>query len=290
MNYYKVLGVRENCTGKELRQAYRKLARQHHPDVNSGNKTAEAKFKEINEAYSVLSNAENRRKYDKYGDKWTHADQFEKADSFTRHQDAFRQTTFGRSDSRSQFNTGPGGFFDQLFTNMEHHQRRGSAEHAVQVTLEEAYGGATRLLQLSGGRRLEVKIPPGVGNNSRVRIPTGADRQGDIYLIVSVHPHRIFHRKGSNIYCDVEVSLEDAILGGEVNVPTLGGRIALTIPPEAQNGQRFRLSGQGMPDLHKPDGRGDLFATVKVILPKSLDSRERDLFVEFKALRAAKRH
>ena len=289
MNYYDVLGVRKNATEKEIRQAYRTLARQYHPDVNSGDKTAEEKFKQINEAHSVLSDSEKRRKYDKYGDNWAHADQMEEAESRARRQGTFSRSDVGGADSFSRSNGGRGGIFDQLFMDLGQDLRRTTAEYSVQVTLEEAYSGATRLLKLPGGRRLEIKIPPGVDNGSRVRIPAGADRQGGTYLIVSVQPHRRFQRQGRNLNCEVGVPLEDAILGGEVTVPTLGGQVALTIPPEAQNGQRFRMSGRGMPDLNKPEGRGDLIATVNVQLPTGLSSGERDLFLKLKELRAARR-
>ena len=179
MNYYDVLGVRKNATEKEIRQAYRRLVRQYHLDVNSGDKTAEERFKQINEAYSVLSDSGKRRKYDKYGDNWAHADQMEEAESRARRQGSFSWSGVGGADPFSRSNGGPGGIFDQLFMDLGRDLRRTTAEYSVQVTLEEAYSGATRLLEPPGGRWLEIKIPPGVDNGSRVRIPAGADRQGE---------------------------------------------------------------------------------------------------------------
>jgi DnaJ-class molecular chaperone len=296
-NYYDVLGVPRSAVEKDIRQAYRKLARQYHPDVNPGDKSTEEKFKEINEAYEVLSDPEKRRKYDKYGENWAHADQIEEA-----------QARAARTGSRGgAFHWSPGGatepffesevggrggtIFDTLFANLRQDLRQPSGlEHPVEVTLEEAFNGTTRMLNLPGGRRLEVKIPAGVDSGSRIHISANDGSLGDMYLVVSVQSHERFQRQGRDLDCEVEVPLEDAVLGGEVAVTTLRGRrVALTIPPETQNGQRFRLSGQGMPDLTNPNVRGDLYATIKVKLPTGLSSQERDLFRRLKELRAARR-
>ena len=288
-NYYDVLGVPKSATEKDIRQAYRKLARRHHPDVNSGDKKAEEKFKQINEAHTVLSDPDKRRNYDKYGDNWAHADQMDEAAAQAGRGGTFRWSNFGDPDLSFRVDGGPGGIFDQLFQNLGQDLRRPAAEYPVEITLKEAYQGATRLLGLPSGRRLEVKVPPGVDNGSRVHIPAGASQQGDIYLNVSVKPHPRFQRQGPDLYTEVEVRLEEAVLGGEVTVPTLGSRVALTIPPESQNGRRFRLSGQGMPRLSQPDRRGDLYATIKVKLPTGLTTEEQDLFRQLKELRAAMR-
>jgi DnaJ-class molecular chaperone len=292
-NYYEILGVPRNATDKDIRQAYRKLARQYHPDVNPGDKTGEEKFKQINEAHSVLLDPEKRRKYDKYGDRWQHADQIEEAEARARAQGGrttFRWETYGSEDPTVTFDTESGNIFEQLFRNVWADLRKPAAtEYPVEVTLEEAYEGAARLIELAGGRRLEVKIPPGVDNGSRVHIPAGDGRKGGFYLVISVQPHQVFERKGRNLYREIEVPLEDAILGGEATVPTLRGRIALTIPPETQNGQRFRLSGQGMPALNQPGNKGDLYATIKVKLPTGLSAQEKELFQQLKELRAPRR-
>jgi len=285
-DYYAILGVRRDATDKEIRQAYRRLARLYHPDVNPGDKAAEAKFKEINEAYEVLSDPEKRRKYDLYGDQWQYADQFE----------AMRRQQGGRPFEGRAFDLGDLGFgdlgriFEDLFAGWGPFAGRGrDLEQTVEVTLEEAYRGATRLLQMSDGRRLEVKIPPGVDNGSRVRLageglPGPGGRRGDLYLIIKVLPHERFERKGDDLYTEVAVPLVDAVLGGEVEVPTLkGSRIMLTIPPLTQNGKVFRLAGLGMP--RRNGGHGDLYAKVKVVLPDKLSERERELFQELRALR-----
>jgi DnaJ-class molecular chaperone len=315
---YSVLGVARGASQKEIRQAYRKLARELHPDVNPGERAAEARFKDVNAAYEVLSDADKRKKYDKYGDQWEHADQIEEM-----------QRNAGRSYRRGNvtFDFGDGGRTDfgdlgdlfSFFGGRSRGPRRGaSLDHTVEITLEEAFQGTTRTLQLAseepcatcagtgqianavchicGGsgavlkpRRLEVKIPAGVDNGSRVRIAgegqagTGGGGRGDLYLVVSVHPHLRFERKGADLYVDVDVPLTDAVLGGEVEVPTLTGKVLLKVPPLTQNGRVFRLTKQGMPRLNTKE-RGDLFARVRVKLPDEIGDKERALFEELRAL------
>jgi DnaJ-class molecular chaperone len=285
MDYYKILGVNRNASEREIKQAYRRLARQYHPDVNPGDKSAEEKFKQINEAYEVLSDRENRKKYDKYGDQWQYADQFEKAQ---------RQQApgwdFSRGGTRVHFSEGDfGSLFDDLlgdlYSRRQAQPRRGqSLEYPVEVTLEEAYRGTTRTLSFADGKRLEVKVPPGVRNGSRVRLAGKGAQGGDLYLIVSVRSHPIFERRGDDLYVGVSVPLVVAMLGGEVQVPTIKGKLALKIPPETQNGRTFRLTGQGMPHLGNKS-RGDLLAKVKVVLPTKLSAKEKELFKQLGELR-----
>ena len=323
-DYYNILGVKRNASEQEIKQAYRRLARKHHPDVNSGDKSAEAKFKEINEAHEVLSDKENRKKYDKYGDQWQYADQFEQA---RRQQTPFRD--FNQSGGTSSFHFGGddmGGLFDELFrgagtrtyTRRAPPRRGRDIQSPVEVTLDEAYHGTKRTLSLQteepcptcqgsgliqnvpcstcqgGGvvpriKRLEVKIPPGVKNGSRVRIagkgqPGYGGANGDLYLVVSVKPHRLFERRGDDLHAEVPVPLTVAILGGEVQVPTLKGKLALKIPAETQNGRAFRLKGQGMPHLGN-SSRGDIVAKVNIVLPTKLSAQEKELFRQLSELR-----
>jgi DnaJ-class molecular chaperone len=292
-NYYDVLGITRSATERDIRQAYRKLARQHHPDVNPGDPLAEERFKEINEAYSVLSDPENRQKYDKYGDQWERADEIEEARSRSRYRSGsdFQRSTFGDFNPTVTTEETGGSIFDQLFKDLGQRVRRDQEpEYAVEVTLEEAQKGANRLVTLPEGRRLEVRIPPGVDNGSRVHIPAGPSGKGNgnFYLMVSVQDHEIFIRDGRHLYCDMAVPVEDLVLGGEITVPTLSGQVALTIPPETQNGKRFRLAGQGMPTLNQPGERGDLYTTVKVVIPTGLTEHQRDLFRQVKASRSAR--
>ncbi len=321
-DYYGILGVSRSASEREIRQAYRKLARKYHPDVNPGDRSAEARFKEINGAYEVLSDNEKRQKYDQFGDQWQYADQFAKAGQQTPRWD-FSQgggTTshFGEDD--------PGNIFDSLFqefgtrTSGRVRTRHGQdIEYPVEVTLEEAYRGASRLLSLQseepcsscGGtgqirnipcaacqgsgrvtrlKQLEAKIPPGVKDGSRVRIAGkgeqgyGGGPSGDLYLVISVKPHPLFERKDADLYVEVTVPLVIAMLGGEVQVPSLKGDLALKIPPETQNGRTFRLAGQGMPHLGD-SSRGDLLAKINVALPIKLSAEEKKLFEQLKQLR-----
>ncbi len=325
-SFYEVLGVRRDASQKEIRQTYRRLARQHHPDVNPGDKGAEARFKEINRAYEVLSDSEKRRKYDRYGDQWEHAEAFEKA------RQAATQSGGQTFDLGDLF--GRGGGFDSILEGIfggrpfdQAQGRRGplrgqNVEYATEVTLEEAFNGTTRLLQMQseepcatcggGGRiagavchvcqgagallrpkRLEVRIPPGVRDGSRVRIagegrpPTSrGGPRGDLYVAVRVRPHSTFERKGDDLTTEVGVPLEDAVLGGEAEVPTPAGKkVALKVPPLTQNGRLFRLAGLGMPRL-EGKGRGDLLVRVRVVLPEKLSEREKQLFEQLRALRS----
>jgi len=324
-DYYNILGVKRDATEQEIKKAYRKLARQYHPDVNPGDKSAEARFKEINEAYEVLSDKEDRKKYDKYGDQWQHADQFEKAGGQrTAYWDfgsgGGQSVHFEEGDLESLF----GGLFRGsragTYSRRPRSRRGRDIEHPVEVTLEEAFRGTGRILSMenpqacascggtgriqnvpcsvckgtgvvAGMKRLEVKIPPGVKNGSRVRIAGKGEpgyaggSSGDLYLVTSVKSHRQFERKGDDLNTDVEVPLTVAVLGGEVQVPTLKGKLALKVPPETQNGRVFRLSGQGIPHLGKSSS-GDLLAKVKVLLPTKLTAEEKKLFEQFGRLRS----
>ena len=301
-NYYELLGVARDATDKDIRQAYRKLARQYHPDVNPGDPGAEEKFKQINEAHGVLSDQENRRKYDKYGERWMHADQIEQAEAEARSRDRGRgrggyhyytDGDFGGHNGAS-FDFGSfvsDDFFDRPFTNFG--SKRGAprfapAEYQVDITLAEAAEGATRTVNLPDGRRLEVKVPPGVDTGSRVHIPAGGG-DGDFYLAVTVIEHPRFERRGKDLYSEVEAPVDDLALGAEVTVPTLTGKVALTIPPGTQNGRRFRMAGQGMPELNRPGSKGSLYTTVKAVLPESSAPEVQELFRKLRDLRSGQK-
>lgn len=297
-NYYELLGVARNATDKDIRQAYRRLARQYHPDVNPGDPGAEEKFKQINEAHGVLSDPENRRKYDKYGDRWMHADEIEQAETQARSRSRggyhfYTSGDFGDYNGGSFDFGGPASddLFDRLFTNFGSERaapRQAPAEYQVDVTLTEAAEGATRTVSLPDGRRLEVKIPAGVDTGSRVHIPAGGG-DGDFYLAVTVIDHPRFERKGKDLYSEVEVPVDDLVLGAEVTVPTLTGKVALTVPPGTQNGRRFRMAGQGIPELNKSDNKGSLYTTVKAVLPKDPGPEEQELFHKLRDLRTGQK-
>ncbi len=293
-NYYDLLGVSRTASEKDIRQAYRKLARQYHPDVNPGDSAAEEKFKGINEAYGVLSDSEKRGKYDKYGDRWMQAEEIENAreQARARGRGGFHFYTSDDFDGNNgaMFDLGGMGS-DNIFSQMFNFggertaRRQPAADYPVEVTLLEAAEGGTRMVNLPDGRRLEVKIPPGVDTGSRVHIPAGGV-EGDFYLKVTVLAHPRFEREGSDLYSEVEVPVEDLVLGSEVTVPTLQGKLALTVPPGTQNGRRFRLAGQGMPELNDREKRGSLYATVKAVLPSDPGPEETELFTRLKELRS----
>ncbi len=306
-DYYDVLGVKRNATDKEIRQAYRRLARKYHPDLNPNDAQAEERFKEISAAYEVLSDKEKRSKYDRYGADWARVEQAEAARAAAGAGGGFYTRTYDASDFEDLFGHTGGGFgsvFEDLFRrtgrtegariHMEHVPGQ-DIEQPVTVTLEEAYSGTTRVLTLMSQegtpRRIEVKIPAGVREGSRVRVaaegspgPFGGPR-GDLYLIVSIAPHKVFQRDGDDLTIKLPVPLHIAMLGGEVEVPTIkGGKLALAIPPETQNGRRIRLRGQGMPRLGG-SGHGDLYAEVNVVLPTHLSDEEQQLFRRLAELR-----
>lgn len=324
---YEILGIKRGASEKEIRSAYRKLARKYHPDVNPGDKAAEERFKEINNAHEILSDPEKRKKYDKYGDKWEYADQIEEMQRKQSAGDFFRRSQRGYSSGDYDFETDTdfGDVFGNLFRQRARRQpakRKGEdIDYPLEATLEEAANGTTRTLQMQvpetctvcGGtgqvagatchvcqglgskielKRLEVKIPAGVQEGSRVRIAgkgqpgINGGANGDLYLIISLRPHDRFERKGDDLYEEVAVPLTDAVLGGEVEVPTMRGRVMLNIPPGTQNGRTFRLAGLGMPHLNG-SGKGDLYAKVKVVLPTRLSEREKTLFEELRGLQKA---
>jgi DnaJ-class molecular chaperone len=302
-SFYDVLGVPKTASDKEIRAAYRRLARKHHPDLNPGDKAAEARFKEIQGAYDVLSDPEKRKKYDQYGPRWEEVERMQQAGFGG----GFNPGTNGNappfeftdandfSDIFEGLFGGLGGLGGRNRTTFKARPRPGTdLEYAVEVSLEEAYHGAVRVVDLAvaegGRRRLEVKIPPGVKSGARIRLAgegnqgSGGGKPGDLYLNVTVRGHGVYDRKDDDLYSDLNVPLYTAILGGEVMVPTIkGSRVALKIPAETQNGRNFRLTGLGMP--RSSGGTGDLIARVKVSLPAKLTPRERELFEELHRIR-----
>lgn len=301
-DYYATLGVPKTASAKDIKAAFRRLARKHHPDVNPGDKAAESKFKEVNEAYEVLGDAEKRKKYDELGANWRMYEQAERAGG-------------GRGSGQSRYTWSPGGggfrpmteeemsemfgdtdespfseFFRQFFggapgaTRTRGRRARQQAgrdvEHAIELNLEDVLNGSIQRLNIrhnGAARQVEVRIPPGVNDGSRVRVAgegergSGSAPAGDLYLRVHLRPHPRFERKGRDLYTKVRVPLTTAVLGGEVDVPSLHGKtLRLKVPPMTQNGQVFRLRGHGLPVVGKPDERGDLYATTEVALPSSL--------------------
>ena len=298
-NYYEVLGVPKDASDKDIRAAYRRLARKYHPDVNRGDPSAESKFKEINEAYQVLSNADSRKKYDQFGDQWRHADQFQRAGSGSGKSpfEWFTRASRRGGSSRGGFGSA-GDLFSDLFTGGgmggAHVENLGAqrVDVPVTVTLEEAYSGTARVVEVPGdpfsgapGKRLEVKIPAGVRTGSRVHIGTQATGGAvDLFLDVTVGQHRAFERKGEDLHTTVDVPLADLVLGGEVEVPLITGKkVALKVPPDTQNGKVFRLKGKGMPKQGATSTYGDELVELRAVLPQHLTPEQRQLFEELRA-------
>jgi curved DNA-binding protein len=357
-DYYKTLGIDRKATAADIKKAYRKLARELHPDRNPGDKTAERRFKDINEANEVLSDAKKRGQYDMLGANW---DQYARAGGAGGSGGQSAGDPFGPGGPFAGFAQGPGGgnvryefhgnggedfsdFFNVFFggggattaaraagatrtatgsagatgtaTGGSAGRRgaglddllsrlgfegggagastgtRGSArgkvrkgedaQVEVEVTLEEAFHGSARLIQI-GDKRLEVKVPAGVETGSKIRLSgkagIGTDA-GDLYLVAKVRPSPVFTRSGADLTREVPVTLQEALLGGEVDVETLSGRVLLTVPAGTQQGQTFRLAGRGMPRL-KGEGRGDLFARIRVVMPAKLEGAQRKAAEEF---------
>lgn len=300
-DYYKTLGVGKSATQDEIKKAFRKLARKHHPDVNPDDPGAEDRFKELNEAYEVLSDPDKRQKYDQFGAQWK---QYQQAGGqpggFDWSQWGGQQAGGYRTVSPEEFETmfgGRGGFsdfFETLFgggrSRTADYGFRGQqpmeqdVEHDIEITLEQAFHGTSINLQWEGGRSVEAKIPRGVRTGSRVRLSGQGQSGGDLYLRVTVRPDTRFERDGDDLRRTVEVDLYTLLLGGKVSVHSIDKSVQLSIPAETPNGKVFRLRGLGMPKLRQSDERGDLYATVSVRLPKHLSDEEKRLFEQLRDL------
>lgn len=313
-DYYQTLNVNKNASADEIKKAYRKLAREYHPDVNPDDPSAEEKFKDINEAYQVLSDKEKREKYDQFGSQWKQYQQTGgRAEDFDWSQWAAQSQrggsqyrTVSQDEFEQMFGGGLGGFsdfFETLFGGMGgmrsarraagqspfYPQQRGQdIEHPIEISLNEAFYGATRVLTFEGGRRIEATIPAGVKTGSKVRLSGqgvgGSAKSGDLFLKIKVHPHPNFERVGDDLKILQSVDFFTALLGGEVGVSTIDKAVKLTIPPESDSGKTFRLKGLGMPKLSKPGQRGDLFVTIEIQVPKHLTTEQKEKFSALREL------
>jgi curved DNA-binding protein len=318
-DYYKILGVPRTATEKDIKAAYRKLARKHHPDVNKNDPKAEARFKEINEANEVLSDPAKRRRYDSLGPDWERYARAGRPGPGREpggpgrvrvdfggfgEEDVGGFSEFFRTIFGGGFGGGAGGgptgpsaagemdeeTFREIFGAQQGRAARGhDLETTVDLTLDEVLRGTTRTVQVgegAQGRKVEVKIPAGVRDGSRVRVAgeggAGRGARGDLYLRVRVLPHPQFERHGDDLHTSVAVPLTTAVLGGEVSVPTLEGPVGIKVPAGSQPGRKFRLRGHGLPNLEARGTRGDVIATLNVTLPKDLTPRERELFEELR--------
>lgn len=305
-DYYKVLGVERNATEQDIKKSYRKLALKFHPDRNPGDKTAEEKFKEINEAYQVLSDPQKRARYDQLGESYSRYQQGGGAPGgFDWSQWASQPGGPGNvrveyGNVEDIFGGGFSDFFTQIFgglggmggarTGTRSRTRSGNRqvsqpqvyEQPVTISFNEAYQGTQRSIQV-GSRRLEVKIPAGSKTGTKVRIPGGGPagpdgQNGDLYLVIDVASDSRFEIEGNDLHTETNVDLYTAVLGGSATVTTPSGNVVLKIPAGTQPGQNFRLAGRGMPALRNPQQHGDLYVRIKVTLPKQLSDQQRKLF------------
>jgi curved DNA-binding protein len=318
-DYYKILGVERSASEKEIKRAYRRLARELHPDVNPDNKAAEEKFKEVNEAYEVLGDSDKRVKYDQLGANWQQWQRMGRNSGDFDWSQWFAGAPGGGGPGGTRvewsgnlgdlFGGGGSGafsdFFRAIFGGMGGGQagaagnpfgrtgqraiRGQDVQAQVEITLEEALKGTTRTLERDG-RRVRVKIPAGARSGSKVRVAGKGNSgysggpPGDLYLNVVVKPHPIFQRDGNDLRCNVDVDVYTAVLGGEVHVPTLDGDVSLKIPAGTSSGKVFRLRGKGMSTPRKSKERGNLLATIQIQVPKKLGARQRELFSELASL------
>lgn len=311
-DYYTILGVSKSADAEEIKRAFRKLARKYHPDMNPGDRAAEAKFKEINEAYEVLSDPDKRRKYDQFGQYWKQADQAGGGSPFSNVNVDFDSFEFGRYGSFEDFinellgrmggsSASPGGaqsryrtpnatdFRDPSFSSSTSTAGLDS-EAAISLTLSEAFNGVQKRLQV-GNEVIEVRIPSGAKPGSRIRVrgkgrfsPYYTSQRGDLYLTVEIKPHPFFQFEGDNLVCEVPIAPDEAVLGAQVEVPTPDGVVTVNIPSGIRSGQALRLRGKGWKN---PKGdRGDQMVKVVIQAPKEVSAVERDLYEKIRSARS----
>lgn len=292
IDYYKVLGVDKNATENDIKSAYRKLARKLHPDLNPNDKEAHKKFQQLNEANEVLSNAEKRKKYDKYGADWKNSEAFEKAQQQRQQQGQqfeqgqYYQGNFGSDDFSdfftSMFGKREGGRAQPKFKGQDYHAE-------LHLSLEEAYTTHKKTITVNG-KHVRITIPAGVEDQQVIKLKgfgaAGANGgpSGDLYITFIINPHLHFKRKGNDLYTTVKIDLYTAILGGEIMVETMSGKIKLKVNAETQNGTKIRLKGKGFPLYKQDDKYGDLFITYEVVIPTNLTAQQKDLFKKLSQL------
>ena len=288
IDYYKILGIPKTANEAEIKNAFRKLAKKHHPDLNPNNKEAETKFKEMNEAYEVISDPEKRKKYDKYGKDWKHADEFEKA---------------GQQQYRSQENSGSqqysgdfSDFFGSMFggdagnRNRQTKFRGQDISAELHLALTDVYKTQQQTLTVNG-KNIRLTIPAGVENGQTIKITghggpgVNGGPNGDLYITFSIANHPKFKREGSNLYAAVDLDLYTAMLGGEAIIETFDGKVKLKVAPETQSGTKVKLKGKGFPVYKTESEFGDLYITYQIKLPTNLSDKEKALFQELSEIR-----
>ncbi|MDI6050392.1 J domain-containing protein [Flavobacterium sp. XS2P24] len=296
IDYYKILEVDKKATEAEIKKAYRKLARKYHPDLNPNDKEAERKFKEINEANEVLSHAENRKKYDDYGENWQHAEEFEKSKQQQQYHRGGQQDGFGGFSGGGDFSD----FFESMFGGRSSGSGgRRSAQFKGQdfnaelhLDLKDVYTTHKRTLTING-KNIRITIPAGVENGQQIKISglggegAGGGPKGDLYITFTIENHTNFKLDKHNLYSTVSLDLYTAILGGDISADTFDGKVKLTVKPGTQNGTKVKLKGKGFPVYKKEGEFGDLYITYEVQIPTNITEKEKELFTELAKLRTS---
>lgn len=293
IDYYKILGIGKDASDKEIRNAYRKLARKYHPDLNPNDKEANKKFQQVNEANEVLSDPEKRKKYDQYGKDWKHAEEFERASGAQRTYRQPREEPFGGDFGGGHFSD----FFEAMFGRQGSSDRgtqvrfRGEDFHAeLQLSLRDAYQTHKQTLNVNG-KKIRITVPAGIENGQTIRIKghggagINGGPDGDLYITFDIPNDPAFKREGSDLYTTKEIGLYTAMLGGEITLDTLTGKVKLPVPPETQPGTKVRLKGQGFPRYRQEGSFGDLYVTYSVRIPANLSEKEKELLLELSKLR-----
>ncbi|MFZ4563594.1 MAG: DnaJ C-terminal domain-containing protein [Bacteroidales bacterium] len=289
IDYYKILEIDKGASIADIKKAYRRLARKYHPDLNPNDKTSKTKFQQINEANEVLSDPEKRSKYDKYGNDWKHAEEFEKAGP----QRGQYRSSPGRQQDAGNFSQGDfSDFFESMFGRTPGGKRGGQVKYRgqdfnaeLQLNLEDVYKTHKRTLTVNG-KNIRLTIPAGVENGQTIKIAGHGSQglnggpNGDLYITFSIANHTKFKREGNNLYANVEIDLYTAVLGGEITVDTFDGMVKLQVKPGTQSGSKVKLKGKGFP-VYKSEGEfGDLYLTYQMKVPVNLTQKEKDLFKE----------
>ncbi|MGS2726773.1 DnaJ C-terminal domain-containing protein [Psychroserpens sp. BH13MA-6] len=297
IDYYKILGIDKNASVTDIKKAYRKLARKYHPDLNPNDKEAELKFKQVNEANEVLSNPENRKKYDTYGENWEHSDAYEQAKQQQQQQRQSQQqyqqsAGFEDGDYSDFFESMFGGGFSRSNRQGPIKFRGQDFNAQLQLTLRDVYTSQKQVLTVNG-KNIRLTIPAGVSNGQIIKIAGKGGKgrnggpDGDLYIEFNIRNNTSFKRDGDNLYTKIDLDLYKAILGGDMTVNTFDGKVKLQLKPLTQNGTQVKLKGKGFPKYKKDGQYGDLYITYNIKIPEKLTEKERSLFEELSKLKSA---